>query len=280
MVASSSRFKFDVLTRAVDGVQERTICGAIVTLISIVVIGMLLLVEIRSYWSGTLVHQIGVDDGWFGKERWTVPDRIPIQIYMTFAHIHCDVLILEIDSTRSNFEPINEVIFRIPTNDELNWVGGEEPIKAEDACTLDGHLTIGKVSANFHVEVSESLAAAKAGRGQMHTIPNAVNTALFSMEHRRTLNISHKIHSLHFGERIHEDMVAPLDGVVNSPPVAGQQQYLLKVIPTVVKKKWGSVKNAIATNQYSLAEQFVRFDSLPLLPYVKSVQFFFFHSYN
>lgn len=44
---------------------------------------------------------------------------------MTFAHVKCDSLTLEIDATRSDFEPLNRVEFRLPTTEELSWAGGE-----------------------------------------------------------------------------------------------------------------------------------------------------------
>ena len=43
-------------------------------------------------------------------------------------------------------------------------------------------------------------------------------------------------------------------GVVNAPEHAGQQHYLVKVIPTVLER---AGRRRVHTNQYSLAEQFI-----------------------
>lgn len=78
-MSGSARFRF-ALARAVEGVQERTVGGAIVTVTSMALIGVLLVLEIQSFLSVTAQHHIGVDDGDkpFGSERWTLPDRLPV----------------------------------------------------------------------------------------------------------------------------------------------------------------------------------------------------------
>lgn len=253
----AARFRLDVLARAVEGVQERTISGALVTVGSVVVIAALLILEVKSFFTTTTQHHIGVDDGKrpFGSRHWTMPDRLPVRIYMTFGRVPCDGLTLDMDATRSDFDPLNSVEFREPTFDELEWAGD---VDATKACTLDGRLTIGKVSANFHIEVADR---------QDKLIPLPFSAfQIANNERRRHLNISHKVHALHFGDTILKDTVAPLDGVVNAPDVAGQQHYLLKVIPTVLDHG----TTATATNQYSLAEHFIRFDAVALSPCVLS----------
>lgn len=259
---TSARFRFDLLARAVDGVQERTVGGAIITVGSVALILILLFFELQAFLTATDHHHIGVDDGDkpFGRERWTLPDRLPVRVHMTFAHVACDLLALEIDATRSDFEPLNHINFREPTPSELSWVGDD--VDPEAACTLDGRLTIGKVSANFHVEVldrgsANDLPRGLAGKG----VPigfTAYAHQVAALERRKNVNISHKVHSLHFGDRVLTETVEPLDGVVNVPPVAGQQHYLIKVIPTVLDRGLSPIN----TNQYSLAEQFIRFDTI------------------
>lgn len=128
-------------------------------------------------------------------------------------------------------------------------------------------MTVGKVSANFHVEVAETANLEDLNRRSanvpglpMWFAADAQRIAYF--ERRRHYNISHRVHTLHFGERVLSETVAPLDGVVNAPEYAGQQHYLMKVIPTLVDRGL----SAVSTNQYSLAEQFIRFDALAIPP--------------
>jgi len=260
-MASSSRYRFDVLARAVEGVQERTVCGAVVTVLSLFLIGLLVLYEVKAFVTTTTVHHIGVDDGDtpFGSSLWALPDQIPVLLSMSFAHVECDLLSLEIDATRGDVEPVNAVSFRRPTPHELQgWADDADP---ETACTLDGQLTVGKVSANFHVEVADAQQQqgnpVVAGRGAFSL--QAYAAQMLNVERRKLVNVSHRVHSLHFGERVLADTVAPLDGTVTAPKVAGQQHYLMKVIPTLVDRPGWAVAH---TNQYSLAEQFVPYDAL------------------
>ncbi|KAJ8599026.1 hypothetical protein CTAYLR_007702 [Chrysophaeum taylorii] len=264
-------FRFDALARAVEGVQERTISGAIVTLGSVAIIAVLLVLEVKSFLTSTTHHHIGVDDGDspLGIERWTVPDRLPVRIYMTFAHVACEALTLEIDATRGDFEPFNGVEFRPPTEREVSWTND---VDLQKACTLDGRLTIGKVSANFHVEVADGAAGVIP---QLQGIPlafSAYANQVAHLERRRHINISHKVHALHFGDKLFSEAAAPLDGVVNAPDVAGQQHYLVKVIPTLVDYR--------ATNQYSLAEHFLRYDAISLSSSSSSSSVGVFFSYD
>mmetsp|Transcript_1500 Transcript_1500/g.4507 ORF Transcript_1500/g.4507 Transcript_1500/m.4507 type:complete len:326 (-) Transcript_1500:89-1066(-) len=274
---STARYRFDVLARAVEGVQERTVGGAIVTVSSVALIVVLVVLEIKSFLTASAHTHIGVDDGDkpFGLDRWTLPDRLPVRVHMTFAHLQCESLMLEVDSTRSDFEPLNSVEFREPTAAEMAWVG--EDVDRAQACTLDGKLTIGKVSANFHVEVADKADDGRPLAGA--SIPlsfSAYAHQIAAIERRKHLNISHKVHLFHFGDRVLADTAAPLDGVVNAPRVAGQQHYLLKVIPTLLDR--GLVP--VATNQYSLAEQFVPFDlALPASP-TASVGVWFYYDFS
>ena len=282
MSSATARFRFDLLARAVDGVQERTVCGALVTLGSVVVIAMLLVFECKSFLTATVVHHIGVDDGDkpFGSDRWTLPEQIPIELYMTFAHVDCDSLSLELDAARGDEEPA--VAFRPPTPQELEWTR-DASVDVAKACTLEGHMMVGKVSANFRVEIADRTRPSEAARetggaaaAQLGLAFQAYASQMYGLEQRKFVNISHRVHSLHFGKRILAGTVAPLDGVVNAPIVPGQQHYLMKVIPTIVDRgTWGTV----ATNQYSLAEQFLRYDSMVYMPYVILVFHSFFRSF-
>lgn len=238
-------------------------CGAMVTLGCVAAITILVLSEIKSFLIAMPSTNVGVDDG---VDGWTLPDQIPVRIYMTFGHLDCDSLQLELDATRSDFEPLNSVVFRTPTPAELDWTGTEDAADPKTACTLDGHLTIGKVSAHFQVEV-----------------PTPKTTSLASLsrsiERRRHLNVSHKVHTLHFGEHRLRDTITPLDGVVNAHDEPGQHHYLMKLIPTVLAS---SPSSAHTTNQYSLAEHFVKFDpAIPVNPLssAASVGVFFYYDF-
>ena len=243
-----------LLARAVEGVQERTVCGAIVTFGALLSIVSLLFFEVSAFFAPVTIHHLGVDDGdsaW-GSRSFKVPDRLPIMVHMTFAHVECDDLEIGVESARGLREAINHVEFRRPTPSELAaWAPAAD---AEKACTLDGRLTVGKVSANFHVGLSAEAGGPPGARGPVGIpAPLAMLVGQITMmEKHRHVNITHKVHSLSFGKKT-RDTVAPLDGVVNSPTESGQMHYILKVIPTVIHGTFGHTM----TNQYSLAESFI-----------------------
>jgi hypothetical protein len=235
-----------LLARAVEGVQERTVCGALVTFCAVASIALLLFFELSAFFAPVTIHHLGVDDGdsaW-GSRSFKVPDRLPIDVHMTFAHVECDDLEISVESARGLKEAINRVEFRPPTPSELGaWAPAADP---EAACTLDGRLSVGKVSANFHVGLSPDADGPGGGRpvglpGPLAMLVGQINM----MEKHRHVNITHKVHALSFGKKT-GDTAAPLDGVVNSPTESGQQHYVLKVIPTVIHGAFGYTM----TNQY------------------------------
>lgn len=53
--------RFDFNLKGVEGIQERTIGGGIVTLISFIIVGFLLLSELSVWWNVEVVHRMHVD---------------------------------------------------------------------------------------------------------------------------------------------------------------------------------------------------------------------------
>ena len=87
------------LARAVEGVQERTVSGALITGGCVLLILSLLTGELSSYFSPAVIHHLGVDDGdaSIGSRPFHVPDRLPIELSATFAHVKCDDLELSVE---------------------------------------------------------------------------------------------------------------------------------------------------------------------------------------
>ena len=52
-----------LLARAVEGVQERTVCGALVTFCAVASIALLLFFELSAFFAPVTIHHLGVDDG-------------------------------------------------------------------------------------------------------------------------------------------------------------------------------------------------------------------------
>ncbi|KAJ1463069.1 endoplasmic reticulum vesicle transporter-domain-containing protein [Pelagophyceae sp. CCMP2097] len=162
---------------------------------------------------------------------------------------------MHVDATRGDKESQNHVEFRAPTAYELSKAPGGE---VGQGCTLDGRLSVGKVSANFRIVASMKHPAAVL---QATNPLLALQDRIQSMDHLRHANVSHVVHSMHFGERF-PGMAAPLDGVVQHL-AAGQQHYMLKIIPTIHDR---FPRKPISTNQYALSEQFISHELVMLTP--------------
>lgn len=53
--------RFDLNVKGVEGIQERTIGGGVVTLLSCVVVAFLLLSEFSVWWTVSVTHRMHVD---------------------------------------------------------------------------------------------------------------------------------------------------------------------------------------------------------------------------
>lgn len=238
------------LARAVEGVQERTVSGALITGGCLLLIISLLTGELSSYLSPKYIHHLGVDDGdsAVGSRPFHVPDRLPIELSATFAHIKCDDLELSVEAARGLREAVDRVDFRAPLPREL---AGWSEASVSEGCTLDGQLRVGKVSAHFSVGLTAAAAPAR---------PNVIMVQSFLRQlggGGPARNMTHKVHVFRFGSRSSVTRNAPLDGLV-SPDMDGQARYALKVIPTLVDDGWFPT----VSNQYSLAESYVSAQAL------------------
>lgn len=122
-----------------------------------------------------------------------------------------------------------------------------------EGCHVWGQLTVNKVAGNFHFAAGHSYQ-----QGSMHIHDMAPFTD-------KTLDFSHKIHSLSFGQS-YPGMRNPLDGVTQATPhatpkpedkkqkaVTGMYQYFLKVVPTDYNDLQG---RSTKSNQFSVTENF------------------------
>ena len=130
------------LARAVEGVQERTVSGALITGGCVLLILSLLTGELASYFSPALIHHLGVDDGdaSIGSRPFHVPDRLPIELSATFAHVKCDDLELSVEAARGLRDAVDRINFREPHPKELY---GWSDASVDEGCTLDGKLRVG-----------------------------------------------------------------------------------------------------------------------------------------
>ncbi|KAJ8524298.1 hypothetical protein ON010_g16819 [Phytophthora cinnamomi] len=71
--------RFDLNVKGVEGIQERTIGGGVVTLLSCVVVAFLLLSEFSVWWTVSVTHRMHVD---------TDPQDFPINVEVDVSFLH------------------------------------------------------------------------------------------------------------------------------------------------------------------------------------------------
>ena len=118
-----------------------------------------------------------------------------------------------------------------------------------EGCHIEGSITVQKVAGNFH------FALQKADHHVLMTV----------FGQKESLNVSHVIHSISFGD-VYPEMVNPLDDsrriLTNS---TGFVQYHLKVVPTLYEPWHGE---PLLTNQFSYTELFRTTQELDKFPAV------------
>ncbi|CAI5718146.1 unnamed protein product [Peronospora effusa] len=185
--------RFDLNSKGVDGIQERTIGGGLVTLVSCMVVAFLLLSELSVWWTVSVTHHMHVD---------TAPqdDPITVEVDITFLHETCNDVALDVSDAKSN----KDVLLKQDIQ--------EQPV-GENGCRLYGTVQVQKVAADLSFAHEGSI-------------------TMFSFFDFLNFNSSHVINHLRFGPQI-PDMETPLIDVkkiVMNNLVA--YKYFVSVVPT------------------------------------------------
>lgn len=75
--------KFDVHIKTVDGVNEQTIVGAIITILCVAITILLVISEVTLYMSKDMVHHLVVDQGGHGH------DTVRLDVEINFPFMLC-----------------------------------------------------------------------------------------------------------------------------------------------------------------------------------------------
>ncbi|CAH0480788.1 unnamed protein product [Peronospora belbahrii] len=184
---------FDLNSKGVEGIQERTISGGLVTLVSCLVVSFLLLSELSIWWTVSVTHRMHVD---------TDPQDYPInvEVDIVFLHEACNDVAMDVSDSKG----IKDVLLK--TNIE------EEPF-GENGCRFYGTAQVQKVAADLSFGHEGSL-------------------NMFSLFEFLTFNSSHIVNHLRFGPHI-PDMETPLIDVskivMNNLAV---YKYFVSIVPT------------------------------------------------
>jgi len=273
---------FDVYPKTLKEFRQRTVSGALVSVGCMALIGILSAIEVSDLLTTTLVDHLFVDT--------TRGQRLDIHINISFPALPCSVVTLDtLDMSGNHADDLMRNISKTrldatgaaldtpaaPASRHLLAVQGPQMLPAgallqltrsdallsqllahllpnvfEDkeaiaelrkhvgeGCRLEGTVTVNRVAGNFHFAMSEA---------DHHTLMSVFRD-------RESLNVSHHIHSIAFGDS-YPGLVNPLDGVAKDLSTgSGYFQYYIKMVPTVYEALDGAQTH---TNQYSYTELF------------------------
>jgi Endoplasmic reticulum vesicle transporter/Endoplasmic Reticulum-Golgi Intermediate Compartment (ERGIC) len=251
--------RFDVHSKAVDGVNQQTAIGAFVTIIMYSFITFLLYSEINMRAKSNLVSKMELVES--GSSRRISTTKIVFDV--EFYKISCDRITFAQEITRGEYHNSTANVNKIPLN----------PTDLT-SCKVHGSLVTDKVGGNFRFEIAALKAEVKV-KSLTDTDSTPEEANLQQLEFDQTPpDISHKLNRIVFIEHDVDDSpeeaapdVAsniflgleshPLNGQESSLPLGvGIHQYAIQVVPTTYRPSVGKAK---LINQYSVTERQVDF---------------------
>lgn len=228
--------KVDFYRRVPVDLTEPTAPGAIISLACGVVMVLLFLGEVRSYFTPKPRSDMFVapDEGQGSK--------LKVNFNMSFHRLPCFALSFDVLDVLGRHEMNvlqNTKRFRL-SNDGRNigeFHGGNFNEMSSEGCLTVGYVHVAKVPGNFHVS--------------SHGLQNEVMMYLGG-----TINVMHTIHHLSFGETeimgIDHDLeghVHPLNGEQHLDQEPNHYEYYLDIVPTVYSRNSG--KNEFRGYQFT-----------------------------
>eukprot|EP00475_Leptophrys_vorax_P042634 TRINITY_DN8038_c0_g1_i1.p1 TRINITY_DN8038_c0_g1~~TRINITY_DN8038_c0_g1_i1.p1 ORF type:complete len:398 (+),score=101.16 TRINITY_DN8038_c0_g1_i1:64-1257(+) len=248
-------------------VHIKTPFGAVVSVISFIVLSILVINEFSRFLNPQRVEHMKVDT--------LAPFPLNISFDIEFPAIPCpDVRIDVMDVTGEQQVNVLREVYKQrltlegekiakpyldkPDADDFRIIPGvgilrlktEAGVKLSDeGCQVQGELVVNKVAGNFHIAVGRGI---KYGSKHIHH---------FNMSEISDFNTSHIIHKLSFGKPLtgYKDPLAGVREILQkqNKPYTGHFEYFLQVIPTMHITRYGF---KVYTSQYSATTHFSRVD--------------------
>ena len=251
--------RFDVHSKAVDGVNQQTAIGAFVTVIMYCFITFLLYSEMNMRAKSSVVSKMELVES--GSSRRISTTKIVFDV--EFYKISCDRITFAQEITRGEYHNGTANVNKTPLNP-----------KDLTSCQVHGSLVTDKVGGNFRFEIAALKAEVKMkSQSDTDSIPEEAN--LQQLEFDQTPpDISHKLNRIVFIEHDVDNSPEesapdvesnsflgleshPLNGQESSLPLGvGIHQYAIQVVPTTYRPSVGKAKQI---NQYSVTERQVDF---------------------
>lgn len=236
-----SRLKrFDVHLKLMDspGMNKQTVLGAMVSVVSLVIVVILLISESKLYLDKEIIGHMRTDTTG-GIEA------INISFDIEFLKMSCDKITFLQEVTRGTLH--------LQQAEKINKISG-----ADGSCRLHGSLGTDKVGGNFRFEMAQTIG--NPGFPPVD-ISHRINHLMFLSTNTNFT-----------GEKSpHPGISYPLiNQLSNAAAGVAIHQYVLQVVPTDLKRANGTVEHL---NQYSVTEREVEGDQL-LMGVTLSGQYF------
>lgn len=215
--------KFDIHIKTLDGVNQQTLFGAFVTVVTVVVVILLLVSEIRLFVNKELISHMIADTS-AGVEA------VKIEFDVEFLRMKCDKISFIQEITRGSVH-----------SHEPDHVDRKSTVD-NNGCNIFGSIVTDKVGGNFRFGLS-----VLPDQPEPLDISHKVNKIYF---HPSKADKIDSVPSISY----------PLHGQMSSVPIGvGIHQYVVQVVPTRFKK---CNSHTIDVNQYSFTERQVDLDQL------------------
>jgi len=275
-----SRLKaFDVYRKLPQDLTEPTMSGAIVSIISTLLMLILFLTEFNEFLKVQTVSEMFIDINRGGE-------KLLVNIDLVMTKMPCDITSLDAqDVMGSHHVNVGNNLIKRRLDKEgrkiedykhedgdtnLNFERAKKAFADQESCQIIGSFEVNKVPGNFHVS--------------SHAYPDKL-PHLFQDNGINTIDVSHKINHVSFGDdkdlktiksTFDKGVLNPLDGVEKTKPdnlktVGVMHQYYISVVPTTyedLSKKQVFVHQFTANSNelqtHTLPALFFRYDLSPV----------------
>lgn len=211
--------------KALDGVNQQTLTGALLTIVGAILVIVLLVTEVSIFRDINVVNKLVVDKA-------ASTEAVKLMFDVTFHRVSCDRLSFMQEATRGTIHSHDPVEMLKVDVDDATTPGRK-------GCRVSGFGIIDKIAGNFRFAVSSQNNAAS--------------------------DLSHTINFVSFVPTSGKLAVGKIPDAssnisqvsVSVPDTTVIYQYSMQIIPTLYRELWGEV---YYMNQYSLSEKSLTLD--------------------
>ncbi|KRX08122.1 hypothetical protein PPERSA_01667 [Pseudocohnilembus persalinus] len=295
---------FDVYRKLPQDLTQPTLSGALVSIISTLIMITLFLTEFSAFLEVNETSEMFVD---YSRSE----QKLQVNLDLVFYNLPCDIVSLDaqdvmgshhvnlvgdlkkirIDKNEKVIEEINAISKKgddhsghsHDQSSSLDLERAKKAFKDREGCQLKGYIFVNKVPGNFHIS--------------SHAYGNKISQ-IFQQSGIKTLDLSHKLNHLSFGKmaeinqiqkKFTKGVLNPLDGTQKTKPEKMKNQgimyqYYISIVPSIFEDLRGKIYNVFqfTSNNNELHTQhlpavYFRYDLSPVTVRFKLVRESFFH---